>query len=305
MEVAELDPGVLLILSHCTDYPENMTRQAVEGGGWTHIQFRLSGAGSESLIAGGDHLETPQSSCIITSYAEEALIDRHCRASSVQMSACLYMRPWKVAEFFHVTPEALPKELAWLLNGATDAPCFEVSPLHPVSVSAVHDMLACSFQSHARTAFMRAKAMEVVSGLLHTLGTSEDGSVLTTLAARDLVSIKSAKDIMRARATETMSLDQLAAEVGMSRSKLAHGFKDVFGVSVQAYWRDLRLDHAKNLLKSQSLSVGQIAELCGYSEVSAFSRAFAAKFGLSPRQIKANGARADIELERVERLGDL
>ncbi|MNF14031.1 HTH-type transcriptional regulator VirS [compost metagenome] len=44
--------------------------------------------------------------------------------------------------------------------------------------------------------------------------------------------------------------------------------------------RDLAMAH----LKQQTLSVTQLASLLGYSETSAFSRAFKRWFGVSPKQ---------------------
>jgi AraC family carnitine catabolism transcriptional activator len=55
-----------------------------------------------------------------------------------------------------------------------------------------------------------------------------------------------------------------------------------------AYYRKLRLNHARQLLFQSSLSVSEIALASGFRSVSAFSRCFAAEFGRSPRKLLAN-----------------
>ncbi len=78
------------------------------------------------------------------------------------------------------------------------------------------------------------------------------------------------------------SLEQLAREYNVSPSTLSHRFKEVTGVSVMDYLLSCRLIAAKNYLTGTALSVGEIVELCGFSDNSNFSRTFKKQTGLSP-----------------------
>jgi AraC family transcriptional regulator, positive regulator of tynA and feaB len=75
----------------------------------------------------------------------------------------------------------------------------------------------------------------------------------------------------------------IAAELGCSRSQLYRAFA-AQGQSVVRYLRDLRLDRARELLATAppELTVGAIAYRCGYTDLSAFGKAFRRRFGVSP-----------------------
>ena len=84
--------------------------------------------------------------------------------------------------------------------------------------------------------------------------------------------------------SDTLSLEQLAREAGMSVSKLTRGFRDMSGMSVHSYIIDKRLEHAALLLAEGRLNVSQTALACGYSNMSHFSSAFKKKYGVLPRE---------------------
>lgn len=91
-------------------------------------------------------------------------------------------------------------------------------------------------------------------------------------------------------ADPTLRIEQLSEIAGSSVSWFRKRFTAVFATSPCSYLMNLRLSHAKSLLVSEELSVGNIATLCGYSDVYAFSAAFKKYTGISPttyrRQIR-------------------
>lgn len=287
LEVAMLDKDLLLILNHCQHYPKQAGRQIVGDGGWMHIQFLVKGGGCESLGDGGPMFDTPEGGCIITSYADDAIVEREGTATAVRKSACLYMRPAMMERFFRVSAQAVPDDLRWLVGGADRNPRLSISPLHPIATAAVNDMLSCGFRSHARTAYLQAKSAELVATVLDSLNQPGRYDRNNGMNARDIDAIAAARRIMDAHPCGRMSLDQLAARVGTNRTKLAAGFKLIFGETVQGYWRDRRLALAQDLLKAERRTVTEVAIMTGYSEIASFTRAFTTRFGMSPKQVRA------------------
>jgi len=55
------------------------------------------------------------------------------------------------------------------------------------------------------------------------------------------------------------------------------------GTSFREIQAEVRFDLARSMLAQPDLSIGEITSRLGYSEISAFSRAFARRFGISPR----------------------
>lgn len=86
------------------------------------------------------------------------------------------------------------------------------------------------------------------------------------------------------------TLDGLAREVGMSRSRFAERFQSLVGCAPMSYLLDLRLQTAMNLLTGTGEAVQQVAARVGYQSPAAFSRAFAQRFGASPRDIRKAAA---------------
>ena len=65
-------------------------------------------------------------------------------------------------------------------------------------------------------------------------------------------------------------------------------FFDKFNMTPKEYITSLKLNHAKELLKSEKLSVSEIASALGYSDVYHFSKMFKKKTGYSPTEYKHN-----------------
>lgn len=298
LEVVELHRDVLLILEHCTGSPAGDMSQLIGDGRWMHIQFRLNGAGAETLDSNHDFVDVPEATCFIAAYPHGTVIERRADASPVQKTACLYMRPEMMRDFFRVPVQAMPDHLNWTVDGVTDVARSHASPLLAAGYAAVNDMLTSSFRSHARTAFMQAKSTELIAVLLESLNSAPPPVLVEKISLRDARSIMSARELMHDRMTEPLTLEALAAAVGLNRSKLAAGFKEMFGVGVQTYWRDVRLSAARDMLRSDDLSVTEVAARLGYGEISSFTRAFTNKYGVSPSALRSNAAGAVVALER-------
>lgn len=103
----------------------------------------------------------------------------------------------------------------------------------------------------------------------------------------DQVAITEAKRIIDSHLAFAPSCEELAKKVSISTSKLTKGFSSMFGTSVHAYVIDQRLEKAASLLLESNLNVSQVAMLVGYSKPSNFSAAFKKKYGVIPKNYKA------------------
>lgn len=84
------------------------------------------------------------------------------------------------------------------------------------------------------------------------------------------------------RPSHDWTLQTLAREAAMSRSRFAEKFKALVGDSPMAYLQQQRMAHAAQQLES-GLPLAQIAEDCGYESERVFARAFKRWCGLPPR----------------------
>jgi AraC-like DNA-binding protein len=84
-----------------------------------------------------------------------------------------------------------------------------------------------------------------------------------------------------------LAVGDLAQQVGMSSSAFFEHFKAVTGTSPLQYQKDLRLMRAREALRSSNGKVSEIAFGVGYESSAQFSREYARKFGVPPRQDRA------------------
>lgn len=83
-----------------------------------------------------------------------------------------------------------------------------------------------------------------------------------------------AQEWLRAHYAETVIVSQLAQNLGLSERTFSRRFKKAAGVSPSAYLQNLRLNTAKDLLRTSNLSVADIAASCGYQDNSYFCLRF-------------------------------
>jgi AraC-like DNA-binding protein len=98
------------------------------------------------------------------------------------------------------------------------------------------------------------------------------------------------------RPAHAWTLDDLAAEAGVSRSSLTERFARYLGQAPMAYLADWRLQLAAEALHTTSRSVMTIAGDVGYESEAAFNRAFKRRFALPParyRKLRREGVRAE------------
>ena len=93
-------------------------------------------------------------------------------------------------------------------------------------------------------------------------------------------------ETLEARIHEKISFADLAAEVGLSRSRMARLFKAATGQPPGAYLQTLRMTRARLLLARTSLSVREVMAQVGIADPSHFAREFRNAHGLSPRAFR-------------------
>jgi AraC family transcriptional regulator len=89
-------------------------------------------------------------------------------------------------------------------------------------------------------------------------------------------------ELMRARLSEDITLDELAAEAQLSPFHFARMFKQSLGVPPRVYLTRLRMEKACEFLEQTDLPITEIALEVGYSSNHALARVFLKHMRLSP-----------------------
>jgi AraC family L-rhamnose operon regulatory protein RhaS len=98
---------------------------------------------------------------------------------------------------------------------------------------------------------------------------------------------------LRSRSDEPWTLDAMAEQCGIGRSRLSHYCQQHTNCTPIEYLTRCRLDHACALLRSEpARNITDIALACGFQTSQYFATVFARNYGLSPRQWRAQTAPA-------------
>lgn len=98
--------------------------------------------------------------------------------------------------------------------------------------------------------------------------------------------IRRALDFIDGRLTEKLLVDDVAAAVGLSPSRLAHVFRRETGDTVQGHIEARRMQLAADLLRRTSFPIKQVAASAGFESQFYFSQRFRRWMGVSPLQFR-------------------
>ena len=91
---------------------------------------------------------------------------------------------------------------------------------------------------------------------------------------------------LHAAVYETLSLDELADSLHISKSNVIRVFKKQYGVTPYEYLLGLKMDAAKLLLRNTQMTIKEIAQLVKIGDAHYFSSLFLSRVGMRPRDYR-------------------
>ena len=85
---------------------------------------------------------------------------------------------------------------------------------------------------------------------------------------------------------EKLSLESMASHFFIDKHYLARLFKEQYGVTLVTYLQQVRITHAKRMLRFTDKSIEEIGLECGIGELNYFSRVFKKLEGVSPSEFR-------------------
>ena len=92
--------------------------------------------------------------------------------------------------------------------------------------------------------------------------------------------------IIEANITEPIKVEEVAKQVGISQRQLERYFKQYLNCSVVKFSQLMRLQYARVLLTSTTISIREVSAASGFNSMSHFSNAFLKCFGKKPSQYR-------------------
>lgn len=103
--------------------------------------------------------------------------------------------------------------------------------------------------------------------------------------------IDACKDYVAKNLRKDLEVGNIAPAIGISRTHLAHKFKEVEGITVQQYIQKERCRHAANLLQYSDYSIALISEYMHFSSQSYFGSCFKQWYGVTPKEFRQQNQR--------------
>lgn len=146
--------------------------------------------------------------------------------------------------------------------------------------------LACAVAAClSADALLRGRGEEGVTLLLGRIAAGA-GVRLSTERGLGHAAVVRLQELLAADFQQTPSLEQMAAEVGLSRFHLLRSFQKHTGLSPRQWAMQLRTRRAQGLLRL-GLPAGEVAHRLGFADQSHLNRHFRAAYGISPGRYQA------------------
>ena len=144
----------------------------------------------------------------------------------------------------------------------------------------------------AKSLFYTAKTQELLAYTMFDTGKKELFCSRQKRVTNERVS--RIKRLLKDQMAEPPTLKQMAESVGCSQYYMSRIFSKEAGMTIPQYLREIRIEHAAELLRTGQCNVTEAAFEVGYNSPSHFSQAFCQKLGVCPALYsKSLGSKAE------------
>ncbi len=134
---------------------------------------------------------------------------------------------------------------------------------------------------------IEARVYEILTMHIQEHNLVAQGSALpTSLLKRELKLIRKLGKEISKNPSQAYNLEELSLSSGLSQAKLQDGFRFLYNRTVTEYIRHVRLETARELMKTTDLNISQIVYTIGFTSRSYFSKIFKEKYNMTPNEFK-------------------
>jgi len=163
-------------------------------------------------------------------------------------------------------------------------------PTSPQSQLIASQIVDCPYRDPCRRIFLESKALELIAAMLHKWGCGPK-SASVSISRSDIERLYEARRFLFESMDEPPTLKELALKVGLNEFKLKNGFRDIFGCTVYQALRSHRMQSARAMLLDTDMTVGTVAAMVGYTNMSHFISAFRNEYGVTPGSLLSHSRR--------------
>lgn len=164
--------------------------------------------------------------------------------------------------------------------------CYQL-PIRIGIVDILRELIEMPFTQHRRLLYAEAKVMELLCHCADDLVAHRDvAPAMDMFTGRELEMFEEARRILSSHFSPTPTISYLARAVGTNTSKLKRGFKLIYGTTIFELGHQYRMKRALELLATEKLAVGTVADMIGYQHQASFASAFKDYYGFLPKDAR-------------------
>jgi AraC-like DNA-binding protein len=165
-----------------------------------------------------------------------------------------------------------------VLNGITNLNVYET----------IKEIVKDSFEPSSGSALKTSGNLYKLFGQLMDICSPDSHLYSSENNCRCTKPVEKALSFIETNYPHNISISQIAAHAGLSRSHFSIRFKNEVGCSPSEHLTKMRLKQAKYYLLNSSLSITEIAHSAGFKDSLYFSRIFSQHEGLPPSEFRKN-----------------
>lgn len=127
---------------------------------------------------------------------------------------------------------------------------------------------------------------EGMYGVLATMFARHGSAIIRAPDYQEPLAMRRVKDYIAGHFDEEIGLEALAKVAGLSRAHMIRAFRKHYFITPHAYQTDLRIRHARRLLRAGA-TPSDTAAACGFADQAHLTRHFKARTGLTPAVFRA------------------
>jgi AraC-like DNA-binding protein len=149
----------------------------------------------------------------------------------------------------------------------------------------IEEIKQCELSGFPRSVFIEGKCYEIVAHHLRQyVDDSSDPDNRKILRQATVKKLEEAADIISSELDQVDNIIALAKRVGLNQNTLQSGFQHLYGMSVNNYIRNERMEMAKGLMEKTDLNITEITYKIGINSRSYFSKLFKERYAMTPTQ---------------------
>ena len=197
------------------------------------------------------------------------------------------MRSVQAADLLYCAfDEAFVKEVADELEGRLAPPHDKRGDLRDRAISEILNLLVTEVQSGGASGGLYVDSLVLALTIRFLFLGERQPTRSCRTAMLPQQHLFRVQEFIESRLEADLTLQELASEVGYSRSHFLRMFHATTGMTPHRYVLKRRVEHARQLLEQVESSIAEVAFRCGFSSQAHLTLAFRKEFGVTPAEYR-------------------